>query len=166
MLNSLAQAKLVNRDAGQHFFDADAMRFFASRMPKTVMPVPNGALFVTSEQYRPFDGAPDARLFTIRFIHDSGVVETVGAFQGWSTREGANRAARRMAAVWTADAFFGQYTRQNGGTFPVVVLAEHRGEDGRLNGVIRFFDAGDKDVRVLDGGARRLDRCHRFDPVG
>lgn len=163
MIHTITQARNANERAGFHFFEPATVRFFGSRLPRTVIPVPNGALFVTSEQRSPGYGetAPP-RLFTIRFVHDNGKVETVGAFQGWQTREGATRIARRMAAVWTADAFFATYTNRNGGTFPVVVVNEFRHPNGDATGIVRFFDTCDKDVNLVDGGAVNLSNINRM----
>lgn len=162
MITSLAQAKARNAAAGLLFFDPDTVRFFGSRMPKTVIPVPNGALFVTSEQNRMPGYEPGPRLFTVRFIHDNGRTKTLGAFQAWQTRETANKVARRVAAEWTAETFFATRTNQNGGTYPVVVTHEHRNDDGQLNGVVRFFDPLDRDVAVLDGAASSLSLITRY----
>jgi hypothetical protein len=158
MIHTMAQARNANEQAGYHFFEPATVRFFGSRLPQTVIPVPNGALFVTSEQRPAGYGEPvQPRLFTIRFIHDNGRTETIGAFQGWQTREGATRIARRMAAAWTADAYFATYTNRNGGTFPVVVI------DEPTSGVVRFFDTCDKSVTVLDGGTVNLSNINRMD---
>jgi hypothetical protein len=80
-------AKRNAREAGSHFFDADAMRFFRSR----VLPTMYGRCFVTSESTG-FDHA--ARAYTVRISMPDGNVETVGEFNGYSDRRTAQRIAR------------------------------------------------------------------------
>jgi hypothetical protein len=90
--NTITEIKQANRDAGQHFFDADTMRFFESRVLRGVI---GGRFFVTSER---FDmGTP--RLFTVRVVDAAGHVDTVGEFQGYGTAAQARSAARRATAT-------------------------------------------------------------------
>ena len=100
MINTIAEAKEANANAGYRWFEASSMRFFSSRLPKSVLPVDNGALFVSSEKcdmpYHP----SEPRRYTIRFIHDSGKLETVGEFQQYATRGGANNRAHRLQLEW------------------------------------------------------------------
>lgn len=89
MLNTIEEIKQASKDAGGHWFDADTMRFFRSRIGHKAYPVSDGAFFVTSERYD--DDSP--RLYTVRRAYDSGEIETVGEFQGYATLEQANTAA-------------------------------------------------------------------------
>ena len=102
-IHTITQAKNANARAGQHFFDAEAMRFFGSRLPRTVIPVADGALFVTSEQ-RPFmsgiDTAPNPRLYTVRHVSDRGTVSTLGEFQAFTTNDEAKKVAKVLASKW------------------------------------------------------------------
>lgn len=101
MIYTIAEAKEANANAGYHWFTPDSMRFFSSRLPKSVLPVDNGALFVSSEQDKsPLYHNPMPRRYTIRFIHDSGKIETVGEFQQYATRGGANNRAHRLQLEW------------------------------------------------------------------
>lgn len=79
---TIAQIKAANRAAGNHFFDADTMEFFRSRVEGGVI---GGRFFITSEQFD--DAAP--RRFTIREAREDGSIETAGEFQSYATREEA-----------------------------------------------------------------------------
>lgn len=79
-----------------HFFDADAKRFFRSRIGTTVWNVkgnPGYGLFTTSEQ-----GPSGERLFTVRMIGPEGSIDTVGEFNVHS-----GSVARRMASTLSDD---------------------------------------------------------------
>jgi hypothetical protein len=90
----------ANRDAGYDFFEADTMRFFASRLcPRTVEQGPGGVYFITSEQFRASNGYRATRRYTVRrFYPETRDIGSVGVFQAYATREAAHRAARRLAA--------------------------------------------------------------------
>lgn len=100
--NSIEGCKLANRQAGQHWFDADTLRFFASRISHNLYRTPDGgALFVSSEQYRSSRGSAPRR-YTLRRILRNGHVETVGEFQQYASGSGAHKAAARTAATMDA----------------------------------------------------------------
>lgn len=84
-----------------HWFDASTLRFFSSRLPDPYTRLIGGRYFVSSEQYRPLYGAPEARMFTIREVMSDAKVETVGEFQGYSTRRAAERAARDLPTEYS-----------------------------------------------------------------
>lgn len=71
---TVSEAKRLNVEKGQHFFDRATMRFFRSRIASGML---KGCYFVTSEQFD--DNSP--RLFTLRYATDNGSIETVGEFQ-------------------------------------------------------------------------------------
>ena len=96
MINTIAEAREANANAGYYWFTPDALRFFSSRLPKSVLPVDNGALFVSSERFE----RTEPRRYSIRFIHDNGKVETVGEFRQYATRGGANNRAHRLQLEW------------------------------------------------------------------
>lgn len=98
MITTINEAKERNTNAGYHWFSPESLRFFSSRLPKTVLPVDNGALFVSSERC----GGQAAR-FTVRFIHDDGHVETVGEFQQYAGRESATRRAEKLQREWKVE---------------------------------------------------------------
>ena len=49
---TIAEIKRENKKAGQHFFDADTMRFFDSRIESSAMRGHERYYFITSEQFR------------------------------------------------------------------------------------------------------------------
>lgn len=89
---SINSIKEANRRAGYHFFSEDTLRFFKSRVMSEVFPLPDGALFVTSERQ---EGFP--RQYTIRRAYHSGNIETLGGFRAYNSRNGALKAAKRAA---------------------------------------------------------------------
>lgn len=78
--------------ANSVFFSAATMRFFRSRLMSPIFPTENGAYFVTSERD---EGCP--RLYTVRFMHDSGNMGRDGEFQGYRSRNGAMHRAKVLA---------------------------------------------------------------------
>ena len=86
----------ANAASGFHFFDAAALRFFRSRICRTVYGRPDGrAFFVTSERV-PHNYSP--RSYTVRvFDSSTGSVGTWSEFQKFSTRACALGAAYRAA---------------------------------------------------------------------
>lgn len=100
MYNSLYEIETANARAGLHFFDPPTLRFFRGRVSEDVYPVPGyGAYFVTSEQYRHFDGSMAPRAYTVRFIDANGRTHTVGEFQGYETGRQAKREALRLSLL-------------------------------------------------------------------
>lgn len=87
--------------AGSHYFSADTMRFFSSRLLDQWQLNDDLYLFVTSER-GPHDGEP--RLYTLRradfYRDDKGrervEITAVGAFQEHETPAAARRAAREF----------------------------------------------------------------------
>ena len=77
---------------GFHFFDGDTKRFFSSRIQST--PPYKGRVFVTSER-NTFSNDP--RYYTVRCIRLDGSIETIGEFQGFSTRYNAHAYAKAYA---------------------------------------------------------------------
>lgn len=97
---TIEQIRQANHDAGFHFFDAGAMRFFRSRILPTVYAGEGGIYFVTSEQFECHypENRRDPRRYTVRqFLPKMGNVETVGAFQQYAAAEEARKEAMRMA---------------------------------------------------------------------
>jgi hypothetical protein len=69
-MKTIKHIKHLNQKAGLHFFSADTMRFFDSRIESEII---EDCFLITSEKN--FDGS--RRLFTVREIDwDTGVVET------------------------------------------------------------------------------------------
>ncbi len=90
-----------NAANGGHWFDADTLRFFRSRLPTgCVGRVDNTAWFVTSEA-GPFGRGP--RAYTVRRADVvTGHVDTDGAFRGYATRGAAITAARHCIRAASA----------------------------------------------------------------
>jgi hypothetical protein len=91
MFRTIDDIKTANRVAGMHFFDADTLRFFNSRILDGVY---GGRYFVTSER-RPRSKEP--RLYTVREASADGGITTVGMFQGYVSAKAARRAAEKLA---------------------------------------------------------------------
>ena len=77
-----------------HFFDADTMRFFNSRVGETAyQDGRGGAYFTTSEK-----GPNNVRAYSVRHYDPARCgVETVGKFQAYKTAAQAQGAAQRAA---------------------------------------------------------------------
>jgi hypothetical protein len=96
-LRSIEDIKDANRRAGHHFFDADSMRFFSSRVLSEVHTLPDGgAIFVTSEQDT-FSGQP--RLYTVRRANPDGTIALYAdpateALENWDARQAAEAEAK------------------------------------------------------------------------
>ena len=92
----LDELKEANRRAGHHYFDADTMRFFRSRLPDSH--VYGGRFFITSEQFECSDGHREPRAYTVRTANlDGSTGADVGGFQEWATLADARAIARAAA---------------------------------------------------------------------
>lgn len=92
---NIQEIKDHNKQAGYHFFDADTMRFFRSRVSAEVH---KGRYFVTSEQHASRYG-DSPRRYTIREYNSAtGSVETATGceFQEFETLAQAKRAMRKL----------------------------------------------------------------------
>jgi len=89
-----ALKRFVTRHGNPHYFSADTMRFFRSRVSESLY---GGRFFVTSER----DALGNyPRLYTVRFVRDNGdgsVSVTSTGFERYSSRSGAHRHAERLA---------------------------------------------------------------------
>ena len=91
---TIEEIKEANRKAGQHFFDADTLRFFSSRISDVYCGL-GGVFFVTSEK-KCFNDT--TRVFTVRkFNSDNGHIDTVGNF-GQLSRYLAHKRAKTLAS--------------------------------------------------------------------
>ena len=91
---SMQQVRAANAAAGGHWFDADALRFFGSRISDTLY---GGRFFVSSEQDRNGSAWDGARRYTVREALPGGRIETVGQFGMFDTRREAVAFARQCA---------------------------------------------------------------------
>lgn len=94
----------ANRESGSHYFDADTMRFFGSRVLDGVY---GGRFFVTSERTG-FDRS-SPRAYSVREFMPDGTIETYGEFNGYATAGTARTAARNAAKTTHRYYFDGQH---------------------------------------------------------
>lgn len=96
---SMEEIRQASAAAGNHFFSHDTMKFFRSRTLPKVYQGTGGIYFVTSEQFVPSSGIPDARKFTVRRFRpeEDADVRTAGEFYQLSRREATTTAARLAA---------------------------------------------------------------------
>jgi hypothetical protein len=101
------------RRTSGHFFDADTMRFFKSRVSSTVYTLDNGYVFVTSErdeahywsysagQYINHDSG---RKYTVRYWNgtDDSSIDTIGELMQYETSRQAHKAAQEYVKAHTA----------------------------------------------------------------
>lgn len=95
---TMEDVREANRAIGHHWFDADTLRFFRSRIGGALY---GGRYFVSSEQ---FQGSwseghySEPRRYTVRVANQDGTVDTVGEFQAYASRAQALRAIRELLA--------------------------------------------------------------------
>ena len=77
--------------AGSHFFDKKTLRFFGSRILRTIY---GGCYFITSEKDTYRDTNP--RLYTIRKYEGGLGIETVGEFGQYTTKAQAVSAVKKL----------------------------------------------------------------------
>ena len=100
-MTTITELKARNAEAGQHFFDREAMQFFNS---KVETPIYGGRFFVTSERME----TTYPKRYTVRVALNDGSIEEVGEFQEWLTLEAA-RAEAKVYAKATAEVRFDPY---------------------------------------------------------
>lgn len=92
---SMADVRACAKTCGSHWFDPGSMRFFHSRVGRSVFTDgAGGAYFISSEQY----DSSSARLYSVRFYDPKTCsIGTIGAFQGYRSAASATTAAKRLA---------------------------------------------------------------------
>ena len=103
MLHTIEEIKVAVKKAGGHWFDPKSLRFFRSHVYSPAIPIPSGALFVSSEQYVSVRGEKGPRRYSVRFCNDNGEINTVGDFQQYPTRRSAFKAAQTTAEEMIAN---------------------------------------------------------------
>jgi hypothetical protein len=91
---------------GRHWFDADTMRYFHTRLPDHGWEGPGGTYFASSEQrepyaYRDIRGElqpATPRRYSVRKLAGPGKIDTIGEFHSYGTLAQADGAAKRFAA--------------------------------------------------------------------
>ena len=93
----MADIRKSNKDAGFHFFDRAAMRFFDSRVESAPYKGPGGVYFITSEQFYG-SVSSEPRKYTVRMFNTTtGEVTTVKPYNEIRHIEDAREAARKLA---------------------------------------------------------------------
>ena len=87
---TIGDVKRANHELGHHWFDADTLRFFRSRIGLELY---GGRYFISSEA-----GPDRVRRFTVREAAASGAITTVGGFQSHVSRAAAMAAIRELLA--------------------------------------------------------------------
>ena len=91
---TIAEIASANTSAGWHWFSPDSLQFFNCRLRDDwVLPIPGGALFVSSEKLEGED-----RRYSVRRAWVDGQVDTVGDFLGHASVSEAKAALRDEAA--------------------------------------------------------------------
>lgn len=90
-MRTIDDIKKRNREGGHHFFDTATMGFFSSRIYPKVF---GNDYFVTSEQF-----PTGLRRYSVRRMDwETGAIETVGQFQGFTSLSEAKREAQELAS--------------------------------------------------------------------
>ena len=84
MFRSIHHAKIMNREAGGHWFEPEAMRFFGTKIETELL---HGRFFVTSDCYDEDRGFQ--RKFTVVGVTDDGKVRNPSGFHRFGTKEEA-----------------------------------------------------------------------------
>lgn len=91
---SVNKIKEASRATGSYWFSPDTMRTFGTKVERTVYQGPGGIFFITSED----DFRRERRLWTVRkFNPENSDIDTAGVFQGYTSHEDAQEAARELA---------------------------------------------------------------------
>jgi hypothetical protein len=80
-----------------HWFDADSMRFFKTKLPAVAYETTAGVLFVTSEV-----DPSGVKAYTVRRQTVKGDITTVGDFHSYKTAAAARAAIKQINALGTA----------------------------------------------------------------
>lgn len=88
MAYKVSDFRRKNKEAGQHFFDKDSMRFFDSKI-ETEGNLIKGKYFITSEQFHGSEGYSAPRKYSVREAMPDGSVGTIGKFNSFKTKEEA-----------------------------------------------------------------------------
>lgn len=139
----------ANRASGGHYFDADTMRFFGSRVLDTVV---GGRFFVTSER-RGF-GAGSGRAYSVREMMPDGTIQTVGAFGGHDSARAARAAAKRAARERQTYYFDGRHGRGGRRVTYVVDAGDPWAALDTLHANFRVIHCGHAADYMLDDAGR------------
>lgn len=137
MFRNISEIVETAKATGSHFFDADSMRYFSSRVHGDLY---GGRFFVTSERDNTIWGEPawnGVRRYTVRMARyypgdERLQIDTMGEFGEYDTREEAHREARRLGDTVESCADCGA----------VVIPGEHSGHRAHFTGAWYCHDCG------------------------
>lgn len=89
------QVKTRAEKGAKHFFDADSMRFFSSRISELCWKINDDIYFITSEANRGYS----RRMWTLRKSDKDGDITTIGEFQEHSSLYEARKAMKEILEV-------------------------------------------------------------------
>ena len=75
---TIEEIKTNNAREGMHFFSPSTLRFFRSKVGRTVY---GERLFITSEQFVSSTGVADRRKYTVRMAIKGGGIRDIGPFK-------------------------------------------------------------------------------------
>ena len=91
--------KLYSPGVGRHWFDADSMRFFRSRLSDVGYQAPDGRIYFVSSEQNHGMGGPYDRLYSVRCLTGpKGDIKTIGEFQAFGTSATATKYAKGYAS--------------------------------------------------------------------
>lgn len=91
---TMASIRACNRERGHHWFERGTMRFFNSRVGRSVYQGRGGIYFVSGERY---DERQPLRFSVRKFNPRDCSVDTVGDFQKFGFQSAAADEAKRLA---------------------------------------------------------------------
>ena len=90
---------LYSPGIGRHWFDADTMRFFRSRLADVGYGAVDGSVYFVSSEQNHGMGGPYRRLYSVRRLSGpKGDIRTVGKFQAYASSATAHKYAKGYAA--------------------------------------------------------------------
>ncbi len=91
------EVKTRAENGDSHFFDADTMRFFSSRVSELAWKKDDDIYFITSEADKGrYQHTGSIRAYTVRKCSMFGGIDTIGDFQGHATLRDARKAIMEM----------------------------------------------------------------------
>lgn len=93
----IEEVKTRAEKGSPHFFDADSMRFFSSRISEYCWKINNKIYFITSEADRgTVKHSGSTRGWTVRIIDQHGDIQRLGEFQEYSSLNEARHAIKEV----------------------------------------------------------------------
>jgi len=95
---TMRDIRFHNEEAGGTFFGQFERRFFNSRTLRSVFGK-HGSIFISSEQFDPILAPEIPRKYTVRFIDQEGMIQSLSEFQQFETASAAKRYAKQIAEL-------------------------------------------------------------------